>query len=608
MSTLWKWSTLALLAGASSCGPQPEAPRLAGKSSALGTPAPLAHRVKDLNPGPGDGLPERLKPYFHLHALGHTLFLRADDGVSGPALWRSDGTEQGTRLVKDFTDDTADTLGDEPAVLGDALYFFAGPTSALGLWKISEDAESPELVQSLSPKGEGWAFSLRRFGTQLGFVHTDPDTGAEPWVSDGTTDGTHLVVDVWPGAKTSDPRFLRDLNGTLFFTAEDSVHGRELWRSDGSAGGTRLVKDIRSDGDGVGAYSAAPVAVGNALYFAADDGTGACGLWRTDGSELGTVPVKVFGDDCLTDGVEDIVASGSRVFFMLRHRDAEARQLWRTDGTPESTVLLLDTLPGAGPTIFGGLIAHGAGVLFVGPGSAGGTALWRSDGTQAGTVRVKDVAVSADNFYGYQILDGLLVFRGDDGVHGQELWRSDGTPEGTFMVSDVRPGPESSGASHFALAGDTLYFRATDGVSGYEPWAIPMAKVHDPIPPTLTCPADVAVNASQPLNINVNYPPAQASDNSGESVTLTYSQASGSTFPEGATQVVVTATDAVKNTASCSFRVTVYVGMPYGDDTLDDGGPLPGSGCASTAGSPGAWLAALSLLVLRGRWRAARRS
>ena len=35
-------------------------------------------------------------------AVGDTLFFTADDGVNGNELWKSDGTEAGTVLVKDI--------------------------------------------------------------------------------------------------------------------------------------------------------------------------------------------------------------------------------------------------------------------------------------------------------------------------------------------------------------------------------------------------------------------------------------------------------------------------------------------------------------------------
>ena len=79
--------------------------------------------------------------------------------------------------------------------------------------------------------------------------------GNELWQSDGTTGGTFLLDDIYPGStgtsvdgieissvpNSSNPSDLTDVDGTLFFTANDGVHGVELWAlngNDGSGGGS----------------------------------------------------------------------------------------------------------------------------------------------------------------------------------------------------------------------------------------------------------------------------------------------------------------------------------------------------------------------------------
>src|SRR5262249_28675625 len=49
------------------------------------------------------------------------------------------------------------------------------------------------------------------------------------WQSDGTAAGTRLVADLNPGPLASDPSYLINANGTLFFSADDGIHGNELW-------------------------------------------------------------------------------------------------------------------------------------------------------------------------------------------------------------------------------------------------------------------------------------------------------------------------------------------------------------------------------------------
>jgi hypothetical protein len=78
----------------------------------------------------------------------------------------------------------------------------------------------------------------------------------------------------------------------------------------------------------------------------------------------------------------------------------------------------------------------------------------------------------------------------------------------------------------------------------------------DVTPPTLVCPNSTSLCGVQA----VNYPAPTASDNcslAGASPVLTSGQASGTSFPIGATTQVFKITDASGNTSTCSFTVTV---------------------------------------------------
>ncbi|MEG4334986.1 Ig-like domain-containing protein, partial [Microcoleus sp. AT9_A2] len=63
----------------------------------------------------------------------------------------------------------------------------------------------------------------------LYFPATDATNGHELWKSDGTTSGTVLVKDIYPGAIASYPYNLINLNNTLYFSADNGTNGNELW-------------------------------------------------------------------------------------------------------------------------------------------------------------------------------------------------------------------------------------------------------------------------------------------------------------------------------------------------------------------------------------------
>ena len=62
--------------------------------------APTATQVTDINPGSGGSFPRELTK------VGDTLMFAAKDDIHGVELWRSDGTETGTTLVKDINPGT----------------------------------------------------------------------------------------------------------------------------------------------------------------------------------------------------------------------------------------------------------------------------------------------------------------------------------------------------------------------------------------------------------------------------------------------------------------------------------------------------------------------
>lgn len=129
------------------------------------------------------------------------------------------------------------------------------------------------------------------------------------------------------------------------------------------------------------------------------------------------------------------------VLLFFTARDENGRELWKSDGTDEGTVRVLDLKPGreSGFTEIPAdhPFADVDGTLFFAVGDdAHGNELWKSDGTAEGTIMVKDIRPGSEgsNPRSLSVVDGILFFTADDGAHGRELWKSDGTESGTLMV------------------------------------------------------------------------------------------------------------------------------------------------------------------------------
>lgn len=379
----------------------------------------------------------------YLTVVGGQLLFAADDGKNGRELWRSDGSSAGTMLVRDVNPGSASGLpasfseGYRYVTAVNGSLFFAGTTATGGmeLWKSDGSTAGTVLVKDIEPGSSGgqpydsYPYKLTAFGRSLLFVAYDAK-GAELWKSDGSTAGTVLLRDIEGGSYGSYPGELTVAGATLFFAADDSRNGRELWKSDGTSRGTVLVANLDPGSDGTYGYGSDPselTAVGCSLFFLADSGSGEA-LWISDGTATGTRRVGTPGSFA---GISDLTAVGTTLFFVA------------TD-------------------------------------SSGDRELWKSDGSTAGTVRVADIrAGGSSNPDQLTAVGDSLYLVADNGSEGRELWRSDGTAAGTVLVQDLNPGSASSNPSALTPSAGRLYFNAT-GNDGDGLWQIALPSAEPP--------------------------------------------------------------------------------------------------------------------------------
>ena len=543
-----------------------------------GTPAGT-RMVKDIKAGSAGGMPDgfedAFKPTRVMKSVGNTLFFLADDGVHGVELWASDGTEAGTRLVKDIV---SGATSSKPVLLGglngevllqaddgvhglqlwksngteagtrqvaerasgwldpsgvalgevDGALLFASGSLLRNLYRTDGTDAGTVLLQQL-PEGALWTppeggipplsatlgnrlvFSSRRMtssqvqlwvsnGTAAGtvplatltntpafmtraggyvvFQGDDEGHGTEPWVTDGTVEGTKVLRDIIP-ANSSAPESLVDVEGSLYFAAYDTEYGMELRKSDGTAEGTLLVKDINTGIQQRGPYLLTPVA--SQLFFFNQQPDFQNALWKTDGTEAGTVRVKQ-----VPERAGEAAPLGTSLFFTVQ-APSLGRELWKSDGTEAGTVLVKDINPGTGNASPVNLTAVGNTLYFSANDGTRGAELWKTDGTEAGTVLVQDIFPGAASGLQFVMafaspssrpplsaINGVLYFAANDGVHGFELWKSNGTAEGTVLVKDVLPGFRGgvSTRSAFVAVGTKgrFAFVASDEAHGTELW------------------------------------------------------------------------------------------------------------------------------------------
>jgi len=336
----------------------------------------------------------------------------------------------------------------------------------------------PELVADLYiPLGTNAGsnpVNLTNVSGTLYFGLGDSSIDRELWKTDGTSSGTVLVKDIFPGSNRSDPSFLTNVNGILFFQATIGAAPaeRELWKSDGTSSGTILVKDINP-----GTSDSQPQLLTNVngtLYFVATTNIEGRELWKSDGTSSGTVLVKDINPGVSNSSPSGLTIINDTLFFSARGSGNDS-ELWKSDGTSSGTVLVKDIIPGMTGSYPGDMARVNDTLYFTARSGGNDFELWKSDGTSSGTIMVKDINPGSSGSYPRFLtnINGTLLFGANNGVSGLELWKSDGTSSGTVLVKDIFPGSSDSLDIAFSNVTDvssTLFFRARNSGAEYELW------------------------------------------------------------------------------------------------------------------------------------------
>jgi ELWxxDGT repeat protein len=387
------------------------------------------------------------------------LFFSAQDGgTTGRELWVTDGTQAGTRLFKDLAPG-ADSSNPGGFVLLNGLVYFSASGS---LWKTDGIEAGTVQVTSSSVFVSGLTVS----GSHIFFSGYSQQAGLEPWISDGTEAGTHLIREITSGATGSVVGAITAFRGGILFAADDQVYGSELWFSDGTAAGTRMVRDV-NPGASPSMSNPSITVAGDIAYFPATTAAAGSELWKTDGTEGGTTIVRDIAPGAESSNPTSAIAAGNSVFFVVLN--GTDRILWITDGSEAGTrpVKTSGTLTLLQPSalVFGVqpsfLTAIDAIVYFAGANAMNGYEPWKSDGTDAGTAMIANLTldsapsssprnlIAAGDWLYFDAWDGSgkITQSGSE----RSLWRTDGTPEGTLKLTDAPQGG-------FASIGHSLFF------------------------------------------------------------------------------------------------------------------------------------------------------
>lgn len=131
------------------------------------------------------------------------IFFTARSDENGNEVWITDGTMEGTKLLKDINQS-----GTDPGI---------------------SNSNASEFIE---------------YNGKVYFSANNGTNGSEVWVTDGTTAGTVLFKDINVGTGSSKPSLFTSHDNLLYFVANDPAVGRELFVTDGTVKNTKLVGDF----------------------------------------------------------------------------------------------------------------------------------------------------------------------------------------------------------------------------------------------------------------------------------------------------------------------------------------------------------------------------
>ncbi|HLP64433.1 ELWxxDGT repeat protein [Flavobacterium sp.] len=314
--------------------------------------------IKDINPG-------NSSPFFTSAGFrsasytkaGNYVFFRAITPNFGAEIWKTDGTEANTTMVKDIKVGLGNSISEYPLFMEfNGIFYFKADDGVHGeeLWRSDGTETGTYMLKDINP-GNGHAF-----GNQSNIYYNEPNTLNEKcyavlngylyfaandgtdssiWRTDGTQNGTTKVINIPASGVYDNGRVVINAsNDKIFFktnTNNSSYGNNSIWSSDGTQTGTTLLYETNITGI---VQFKKNLIHNNNLYFTAYGNNGTT-LVKSDGTLNGTVALIENFTDFYT--FNTLTSCGNYVYFGVGEQGSyTSKELWRTDGTTPGTVQL----------------------------------------------------------------------------------------------------------------------------------------------------------------------------------------------------------------------------------------------------------------------------
>lgn len=458
--------------------------------------------VRDIIPGINDSLQAKIS---WMREIEGRMWLSVFTEAEGSELWVANNALTDISLVKDITPGNGSTFANYMSGYQGNVYFtvYAGVNGRKELWVTDGTEINTMELPGTSPVNSNVTV-LVSGQNGLYYRSYSPDTGAEPWMSDGSETGASLIADINQVNGGSSPWIRDQSTGRLIFTARDPDVGRDsLWISDGTDVGTEVLSRAPANGGGIN-----KVLAGNELTYYVSLGGSNYNLWRvnnttketilidsnpssnggirvfhlvgdklfyainnngtyehkvSDGSVNGTYVITDTTGQSVTGNGSEFSSFGNFAYFTASRavNSTVVQTLWKTDGGVDNAVPIFDFSSDLYPVFIEG--ADNQLILAMSNSNSSNIEFWVSSGEIDTTTLVKSVSMTIDDFEGYKTRVGSRIFfRANTPEAGDELWVSDGTVNGTRLVKDINPGTQGSFPGDLTALGDNVVFAVSD--------------------------------------------------------------------------------------------------------------------------------------------------
>ena len=445
------------------------------------------------------------------------------DPFSAPALWVTDGREEGTQILSDFAPGDNTFVATDLNVANDHLFFITridkDSPNSYKLWSykdVNSDANRGRLTKIVDSlpnayRDGRWDSKIEAIDSGLFFLQPAQKEGYELWFTDGTGQPgrTYSLGGNTPGKPQSNFVWLEGADNLLYFVADghESVPGvekprsdpNELWVTSSTSGTFKKISDFDyKSSDIIGSPTSHQTTINDSLYFTGPsrettDQNFDYEPWVSNGTLESTQQIKDINPARLSANTPS--GSNSNGFTLFRGEvyfrstkktgDKTTEDLHAYNPTSKETRYVA-TISEDWNNVERSLIVFNDSLYFVGHTKDTGWELWESDGTTFGTSLVSDLTAGASstepgNFAIHKpnpqastSRKNNLYFTNDDG----KLWKLDGStstiqevklPDIPYGVSAIAPVEMNHGGNELYMSMGNSLYKLDESIAKPEP-------------------------------------------------------------------------------------------------------------------------------------------